>query len=64
MWAPAIKSELGDVWHKERANAADEITCFCDYRIRLDTEHSKSAPPADAYACKRCLASAGATRKR
>jgi len=59
MWALSIKSELGDVWHKERISAAGEVTCFCDYRIRLDTKNSRSDPPVGSYVCKRCLALVG-----
>lgn len=51
-WAPSVKTELGDVWHRLLFDGA----AHCNPRIRLSVADAKPSPPADAYRCKRCVA--------
>lgn len=54
-WARSIKRPDGDVWHLVRFSTS----AHCDRRVRLQKTDRRSAPPADAYCCKRCTAIAG-----
>ena len=52
MWALAIKTKLGNVYHLCRGDEAP--AAHCDRRIRLELEKYEM-PPDDGYVCARCL---------